>query len=117
QNVSLSGRNLRMIVKDRCTEIHYAVDKGPGRPAGDQVLGIDKGYSEAFTDSEGVAHGEAFGAVLTDYSDQASATGKARNQLYALEKKHREGGRIAKADHIRLCNLGRVKMDARKERT
>ncbi|EQD25963.1 transposon, transposase, partial [mine drainage metagenome] len=61
--------------------------------------------------------GEAFGAVLTDYSDQASATGKARNQLYALEKKHREGGRIAKADHIRLCNLGRVKMDARKERT
>jgi hypothetical protein len=117
KNVNLSGSNLRIVVKDDRTEIHYAAAKDAGRPCGNQMTGIDKGYSEAFTDSDGVAHGDAFGAVLTEYSDKASVTGKARNKLYALEKRHRENGRIAKADHIRLCNLGRIKIDARKQRT
>ena len=117
KNVNLSGSNLRVVAKDGFTEIHYAATKGDGRPCGDKMLGLDKGYTEAFTDSEGVAHGAAFGSVLTAYSDKTSATGKARNQLYALEKKHREAGRTAKADHIRFCNLGRIKIDARKERT
>ena len=117
QNVSLSASNLRIVVKDGYTEIHYATTKEDGCPCGNRMLGIDKGYTEAFTDSDGVAHGEVFGSVLTEYSDKASATGKARNTLYALEKKHREAGRTAKADHIKRCNLGRVKIDTRKERT
>ncbi len=117
KNVSLSGSNLRVVVKGGFTEIHCATTKSRGRPCGDGILGIDKGYREAFMDSEGCAHGAAFGKVLTAYSDQATATGKARNGLHALEKKHRESGNTAKADHIRLCNLGRIKMDARKERT
>ena len=117
KNVSLSGSNLRIVIKNGFSEIHYAATKGNGRPCGDRMIGIDKGYTEAFTDSDGVAYGKAFGAVLTDYSDKASVTGKARNKLYALEKKHREAGRVAKSDHIRLCNLGRIKIDARKDRT
>jgi hypothetical protein len=117
KNVSLSGRNLRIIVKNGFSEIHYATAKERGRPCGHQVLGIDKGYTEAFTDSDGVAHGTAFGPVLKAYSDKTSVTGKARNKLHALEKKHREAGRTAKADHIRFCNLGRIKIDVRKERT
>ncbi|MEY2343056.1 transposase [Acidithiobacillus sp. IBUN Pt1247-S3] len=117
KNVKLTGSNLRIIVRDGFTEIHHATDKGAGRPCGDQALGIDKGYTEAFTDSDGVAHGKAFGVVMTAYSDKASITGKARNKLHALEKKHREAGRITKADRIVLNNLGRVKLEARKERT
>jgi len=117
KNVNLLGSNLRVVVKKGSTEIHYATTKEAGRSCGSQMTGIDKGYTEAFTDSDGVAHGKAFGAVLTDYSDKASVTGKARNKLYGLEKKHRKAGRFAKADHIKLCNLGRIKIDARKERT
>ena len=117
KNVNLSDKNLRVIVKDGFTEIHYAATKGDGRPCGDKVIGIDKGYTEAFTDSDGVAHGEAFGKVMTKYSDKASATGKARNKLSALEKKHREAGRTTKADNIKRCNLGRIKLDSRKDRT
>ena len=117
KNVNLSGSNLRVVVKDGgFTEIHYAATKGGGRPCGDQMMGIDKGYTEAFMDSDGVAHGEAFGRVMNIYSDQVSMKGKSRNKLFALEKTHREAGRIAKADHIRFCNLGRIKMDARKAR-
>jgi len=116
KNVDLTGSNLRIVVKDGFTEIHYATDKADGRVCGDQVVGIDKGYTEAFTDSDGVAHGLVFGAVLTQYSDAASATGKGRNKLHALAKKHRGTGRVAKADRIQQCNLGRLKIDARKER-
>ena len=117
KNVKLTGSNLRIIVKDGFSEIHYATTKGDGRPRGEKMIGIDKGYTEAFMDSEGVAHGKDFGKVMRVYSDQASATGKARNKLYALEKKHREAGRIVKADHIKRCNLGRIKIDGRRDHT
>ena len=117
KNVDLSGSNLRIIVKDGRTAIHYAAEKGPGRECGKQVIGVDKGYTEAFTDSDDDRHGQSFGKVMTEYSDKAAATGKQRNKLHALEKKHREAGRISKADRIKKNNLGRKKLDARKETT
>jgi hypothetical protein len=117
KNVDLAGCNLRVILKGDAVEIRYATEKAEGRPCGAAEIGVDKGYTEAFTDSDGKRHGENFGAVLSAYSDQVSKTGKARNRLHALEKKHRAAGRIAKADHIRANNLGRVKLDARRERT
>lgn len=116
KNVTLTGCNLRIIVKEAHTEIHYATDKAEGRACGDQVLGIDKGYTESFTDSDGEHHGIGFGRVMTEYSDQVAATGKQRNKLHALEKKHRANGNIAKAGRIRKNNLGRTKLTARKER-
>ena len=116
KNVDLKGSNLRIIVKDGFTEIHYATDKTEGRGCGEQVVGVDKGYSEAFTDSDGRAHGPSFGATLTQYSDKAATTGKSRNKLHALEKAHRKAGRLVKADRIKMHNLGRKKIDARKER-
>ncbi len=116
-NVDLTGSNLRVILKEGFTEIQYATEKGDGRKCGDRVLGIDKGYTEALTDSDGDHHGRNFGKVMTDYSDKVSAAGKQRNKLHALEKKHREAGRIAKADRIKTNNLGRKKIDARKVTT
>lgn len=116
KNVNLTGSNLRVIVKGGITEIHYATDKDAGRACGHQIVGVDKGYSEAFTDSDGSMHGQNFGAVLTQYSDETSATNKNRNRLHALEKKHRAAGRCTKADRIKSCNLGRIKIDARKDR-
>jgi hypothetical protein len=116
KTVDLTGCNLRVIVKDGRTEVHYATDKGDGREHGDQVVGVDKGYTEALVDSDGAAHGTRFGAVMTAYSDKAAATGKQRNKLHALEKKHRKNGNTAKADRIRKHNLGAKKVAARRER-
>ena len=117
QGVTLAKSNLRIIVKASFTEIHYATEKAAGREAGEQILGIDKGYTEAFTDSDGDHHGQNFGRVMTEYSDKVAATGKHRNRLHALEKKHREAGRIAKADRIKKNNLGCKKIDVRKGTT
>lgn len=117
KNVDLSGSNLRVIVRDGFTEIHYATEKSAGRECGNRIIGIDKGYTEAFTDSDGVHHGQDFGKVMTEYSDKVAKTGKHRNKLHALEKKHRDAGRFAKADRIRKNNLGRAKINARKKIT
>jgi hypothetical protein len=115
KNVSLNGCNLRIIVKPGHTEIHYASEKVEGRPCGDQILGIDKGYTEAFVDSDGTAHGTQFGKVMTKFSDQVSETNKQRNQLHALEKNHRQAGRVGKANRIKEHNLGRIKLERRKK--
>lgn len=117
KGVDLGGCNLRIIVKGDQVEIHYATEKATGRPCGKNEIGLDKGYSEALTDSDGVRHGEQFGAVLNEFSDQHSSTGKQRNKLHALEKKHRKMGRVAKADRIQKNNLGRKKLNARRKRT
>ena len=117
KDVNLVGSNLRIIVKGDVTEIHYAHEKDAGRPHGGQALGLDKGYSEAFVDSDGQAYGKHFGRILTDYSDRVAATGQARNKLHALEKKHRADGRTAKADRILNHNLGRKKLLNRRDKT
>ncbi|WP_276969273.1 zinc ribbon domain-containing protein, partial [Ferrimicrobium acidiphilum] len=116
KSVDLSGKNIRIIVKDDVTEIHYAFKKPLGRPRGTEVIAVDKGYTEAFVDSDGDEHGIGLGKVMTEYSDKASKTGQARNRLYALEKKHREAGRTAKADRIKTNNLGTKKVNARKDK-
>jgi hypothetical protein len=117
KNVDLTGCNLRIILKDDRVEIHYVTKKSEGRPCGSEVIGVNKGYTVAFTDSDGDQHGTKFGAVMTAYSDKVAKTGQARNCLHALEKVHRDAGRIAKADRIRSNNLGRVKLQSRRART
>ncbi|CAG4931285.1 unnamed protein product, partial [Acidithrix sp. C25] len=111
-----NGKNLRIIVKDDVTEIHYAFKKPPGRPVGADVIAVDKGYTEAFVDSDGDTHGMGLGKIMTEYSGKASKTAKARNKLHALEKKHREAGHTAKADRIKTNNLGTKKINARKNK-
>ncbi|MBD3261868.1 MAG: transposase, partial [Candidatus Altiarchaeales archaeon] len=117
KNVNLIGSNLRIIVKETHTEIHYSIDKEESRSCGDQEIGVDKGYSEAFVDSDGYHHGTRFGAVMSEYTDKVCKTGKARNKLHALEKKYRKAGKIQKADNIRTHNLGRKKLNSRKNKT
>ncbi|WP_200891157.1 hypothetical protein [Acidithrix ferrooxidans] len=56
------------------------------------------------------------GKIMTEYSGKASKTGKARNKLHALEKKHREAGHTSKADRIKTNNLGTKKINARKNK-
>lgn len=114
--VDLTGKNLRIILRDGFVEVHYAFDKGPGREAGTEVIGVDKGYTEALADSDGHFHGRNFGTILKEYTEKVHGTGKMRGKLKALERKHRAAGRTAKADRIARHNLGTKKIDRRRER-
>lgn len=80
-----------------------------------EAIGVDKGYTEVFTDNTGERHGEGFGKLLTKKSDFLDEKYKNRNKLWAIMKKAREAGDIKKANNIKINNLGNKKLDKQKE--
>lgn len=80
-----------------------------------EAIGVDKGYTEVFTDNTGERHGEGFGKLLTKKSDFLDEKYKNRNKLWAIMKKAREAGYIKKANNIKINNLGNKKLDKQKE--
>ena len=81
-----------------------------------ETIGVDKGYTEVFTDNTGERHGSGFGKLLTKKSDFLDEKYKNRNKLWAIMKKAREAGDIKKANNIKSNNLGNKKLDKQKER-
>jgi len=102
---------LRLIIRDNRVEIHYAIDEKKIKSCGSQVLGIDKGYTEAFTDSDGDRHGEGLGELLSKESDALKIKYQRRNKLKAIASK-----KPHKREKIQRNNLGRKKLDRRKKR-
>ena len=106
---------LRIILRDDGQlEIHYAVNEDDAcstQPGGLETVGVDKGYTEAYTDSDGARHGPGLGDLLAAESDARKVKGQRRNHLRDLERKHREAGNVQKADRILHNNLGHRKWD------
>jgi len=110
---------LRLIIRDGKVEIHYAVDAEVAcstKPHGKKVLGIDMGYTEAYTDSDGDRHGDGIGVILSAESDAKKIVYQGRNKLKALADKAEAEGKPAKAARIRRENLGRQKLSRRRKR-
>ena len=111
----LPSGTLRLIVKGSAVEVHYAIDAESQcntSPCGEaSELGVDKGYSEVFIDSDGTAHGEGLGALLSNESDYLKVKYQRRNKLEAIANK-----KPHKAERIRKNNLGRAKLAKRKSR-
>ncbi|WP_293115097.1 zinc ribbon domain-containing protein [Moorena sp. SIO4G3] len=77
-------------------EIHFLVDYGTVEiPADRRTIGVDKGYTEAFYDSDGRAHGKNLGKVATKKSVRVAwpfghricAKNRNRGKLWALHRK------------------------------
>ncbi|NEO35021.1 MAG: transposase [Moorea sp. SIOASIH] len=69
-------------------EIYFLVDHGTVEiPADRRAVGIDKGYTEAFYDSDGQAHGKDLGKIATKKSDRICAKNRNRGKLWALHRK------------------------------
>ena len=81
-----------------------------------EAIGVDKGYTEVFTDSTGERHGNDFGKLLTKKSDFLKEKYKNRNKLYAIMKKANEKGDKKKAENIKRNNLGNKKLNRQKEK-
>ena len=65
---------------------------------GNGKSGLDKGYTEAFTDSSGVIYGDGIGKIMSDCVQKRHIRGKGRNKLYAIAIKKNK-------PHIHKCNL------------
>ncbi|NET63538.1 MAG: IS200/IS605 family element transposase accessory protein TnpB [Moorea sp. SIO1G6] len=69
-------------------EIHFLVDYGTVEvPANRRPVGIDKGYTEAFYDSDGQGHGLNLGKATTEKSDRICAKNRNRGKLWAIHRK------------------------------
>ena len=108
--------NFKIILKDGRCEFrvnHKYQTTNIEKPI--EAIGVDKGYTEVFTDNTGERHGEGFGKLLTKKSDFLDEKYENRNKLWAIMKKAREAGDIKKTNNIKTNNLGNKKLDKQKE--
>ena len=110
--VAPSG-TLRVICRDGRAEVHYQVDgstlKSSSRPCGTRSVGVDKGYTEVLTDSDGVHHGPGLGVLLSAESDRLKVKNRRRAKIRAVAERAAKRGDHAKAGRIAQCNSGTVK--------
>ncbi|MEU8080868.1 transposase [Catellatospora citrea] len=106
---------LRLILRNGCVQIHYQIDPAEMtsslRPCGTGTVGIDKGYTEALTDSDGEHHGTGLGSLLTAESDRIKERNRRRAKLRSIANNAANRGNHSKATRIRQHNLGTVKRD------
>jgi IS605 OrfB family transposase len=111
---------LRLILRGGRVEVHYQIDsstlKSAQRPCGNAHLGVDKGYTEVLTDSDGERHGTALGQLLTTQSDLRNRKGQARSKLRAVRNRALQAGDLAKGARVERHNLGTVKRDRQARR-
>ncbi len=113
-NYSITGQ-IRLILREGKVEIHYTIDNTDERACGSKEIGIDKGYTEAFVDSEGDFYGKELGEVLSKESDSLKKKYQRRNKIKAVLNKV-EQKNPKKAKRIIKHNLGRKKLNRRKQR-
>ena len=105
---------LRLILRNKRVEVHYAVEESQVcsvKPCGEAIVGIDKGYTEVFTDSDGDVHGKNLGELLSNESDYLKVKYQSRNRLRAIAE-----AKPHKRDKILKNNLGRKKLNERKRK-
>ncbi|MFI7283401.1 zinc ribbon domain-containing protein [Micromonospora chersina] len=111
---------LRLILRNGRVEIHYQIDamtmRTSQRACGHGMLGVDKGYSEVLTDSDGNHHGAGLGQLLTSESDHRKNKNRRRAKLRSIANSARHRGDHAKADRITRNNLGTAKRALRRAR-
>ena len=113
-NIKLQS-TLRLILRDGVVYVHCTINQKRYRPSGELIVGVDKGYTEAFADSEGNFYGENFGTLLTKYTDKVNSRGRARNKLKAIVDKlskqvDSKPSARKKINHIQKFNLGTKKL-------
>ncbi|WP_208869676.1 RNA-guided endonuclease TnpB family protein [Micromonospora cremea] len=106
---------LRLILRGDRVEIHYQIDaatmKTSQRPCGTATLGVDKGYTEALTDSDGNHHGGHLGDLLTAEADRIKERNRRRAKVRSVANNAARRGDRAKAERIARNNLGTIKRD------
>jgi IS605 OrfB family transposase len=101
---------LRIILKNGRAEIHHQAEIECVRDCGDVAVGIDKGFTEVFVDSDGEHYGKGLGAEISKQSDYLNKKYKNRNKIIAIAKK-----KPHKKAAIEANNLGRKKLDKQQE--
>ena len=106
--VDLKGYGTVIFHDDGVVRLHYPVNKEADENPSTEVVGVDKGYTEALYGDDGIEYGAGIGKIMTTASDKMNLKGKRRNQLHALAKNTEDP---QKTENIIKNNLGRLKLD------
>jgi IS605 OrfB family transposase len=105
QLLYVNGRfEFRVFKKQECQEL-----RTEGRE-----IGVDMGYTEVLTDSDGKRYGEGYGKASSAISDKRCRRQRTRNRLGAAVRTMLKSGNakeIKKAKNIAKHNLGRKKLE------
>lgn len=116
-SVRFSG-NIQIVLRGKRVEIHYTEKEICPDPRAEseveKVIGIDKGFKEVLTDSDGDVYGEVLGEKLREESDRLEEKNKKRNKIRSVAKKAEEKEDFEKAERIRKNNLGKKKYNRKK---
>src|SRR6185503_11545186 len=105
---TLSG-TIVVIVSPKSVEIHIPQElKKPPARRTTSVEGVDFGYTEVMTDTQGIRYGKRFGETLTQVSEERHRKMRKRHKLHALQKKN-------KADRKRAYRLLRYNLGKQKQ--
>src|ERR1700716_2608741 len=110
---------LRVILRGGRVEVHYQVEDTAvrsHRPCGAATVGVDKGYSEVLTDTDGDHHGPELGDLLRSRSDTLKDRDARRATLRSIANQAAQRGQHGKAERIRRNNLGTVKKQRQRRR-
>jgi IS605 OrfB family transposase len=104
---------LRLVLRGGRVQVHYQIEDtaltSAHRPVGDRMVGVDKGYSEVLTDSDGHRYGTELGELLRTRSDLLRARNARRAKLRSIANHAAQRGDHGTAQRIRHNNLGAVK--------
>ncbi|HUW90042.1 MAG TPA: transposase [Candidatus Nanopelagicaceae bacterium] len=101
---------LRIILRNNKVEIHFAIDIEIKNNCGTKIVGIDKGFTEVFVDSDGIHYGEGLGKIISQESDYLKKKYQARNKIFQIANKSNR----VKKDRILKNNLGIQKLNSHK---
>jgi len=100
---------IRLIEKEEQLEIHAFVAVRENQEQNiekGRIIGVDKGYTEAFFSSEGEMYGKDLGKKLTTKTERINTKSKNKQKLYALRRKNTTKNPL-KASIIKANNLGK----------
>lgn len=110
-NAHISG-TLRLIILNGEVQVNYYAEVEIKDNCGKATLGLDKGYTEVFVDSEGQIHGDGLGDILTQRTEEISLKNKRRAKIRSvLNKANKKNPK--KAARIKANNLGRKKYNCK----
>ena len=90
----------------RSVKLHFPKIVQRQKATGKGKCGLDKGYTEAFTDSNNNTYGDNIGKVMTESVKKRHTRGKGRNKLYQIATKKNQS-------HIFKCNLTKKRHNRR----
>jgi transposase len=115
-NPDIRGEIKVIIQAGNRVEIHYPVKVLKLEPTHPPTkgVGVDRGFTEVYVDSEGKFYGSGFGKLIQSEVSQRVERGRKRGKLHSLAQKYERLGLHSKAQNIRKNNLGLIKMNRQK---